>query len=491
VLLNSYNANVGAHAVARLRVVGFLTFAAASFYVLSPIASAAEPLGWDYQPYRIHAIVAVDLPGGIAEQVGSTLPTYLERRVVAGIGPLWSVHVELATGDMRHRVLTQLAAVPTTPPADVPLNGIDKIVFISVTCSADGYDLAAREYDTFVERWSTTLRREIQQAEALPESVFALLCDAVSPLAEFDVVPDDEKRVSLRPRGAALMRAGGSELWARPGDVLLPILRRTTRSGQLVEDGIRVVPWTYLQVDERKEDEVFAEIKSGTRRPFGIRRQGRVEQIAIVLRPDPAETILKLRSRITDTKPLVGYEIFAQNDPKKPESLARLGATDRNGTLAVPPAKNALRTIFIKNGGRMLARLPVVPGLVPEIDVPLPDDDARLAAETQLSALREDLIDVVARRNILMARVRQKIKDKDFEGAEKLLAEINELPGRSQFNLELTSAARRMRSNDPQIQRRIDHLFEGTQAALTQYLDTRPISELSAELRAAQEKKGG
>jgi hypothetical protein len=474
-----------------MRVVGFLAAAVASFSALSPIASTAEPLGWNYQPYRIHTIVALDLPGGVAQQMGNTLPKYLERRVVAGVGPLWSIHVELATGDMRHRLMSQLTAVSTTPPAEVPLNDIDKVVFIAVSGSANGYELAAREYDTFVQRWSTTLRRETQQAEALPELVFALLCDAVSSLAQFDVVPDDEKRVSLRPRGAALMRAGGSELWAQPGEVLLPVFRRTTRSGQLVEDGIRVVPWTYLQVTDRKEDELFAEIKSGTRRPFGVRRQGRVEQVAIVLRPDPAETVLKLRSRVTDTKPLVGYEVFAQNDPKKPESLARLGATDRNGTLAVPPAKDALRTIFIKNGGHMLARLPVVPGLVPEVDIPLPDDDARLAAETQLSALREDLIDVVARRNILMARVRQKIKDKDFEGAEKLLAEINKLPGRSQFNLELTSAARRMRSNDPQIQRRIDHLFEGTQAALTQYLDTRPISELSAELRAAQEKKGG
>ena len=111
--------------------------------------------------------------------------------------------------------------------------------------------------------------------------------------------------------------------------------------------------------------------------------------------------------------------------------------------------------------------------------MPLPDDDARLAAETLLASLREDLIDVVARRNILMARVRQKIKAKDFEAAQKLLGEINELPGHTQFSLEITTAARRMRSDDPQIQSRIDQLFQGTQAALAQYLDLRPISELN------------
>ena len=112
----------------------------------------------------------------------------------------------------------------------------------------------------------------------------------------------------------------------------------------------------------------------------------------------------------------------------------------------------------------------------------------RLAAETRLAALREDLVDVVVRRNILMARARQKIKDSDLPAAQTLLRSIDELPGRSQFNLTLTSAARLLRSDDPQIQRRIDQLFEATQTVLTQYLDTRPISELNEEFRAAQRK---
>jgi hypothetical protein len=187
----------------------------------------------------------------------------------------------------------------------------------------------------------------------------------------------------------------------------------------------------------------------------------------------------------------VGYEVFSQTDPKKLDDLARLGSTDRDGRLAVPPSKQRVRNVIVKNGGHLLARLPVVPGAQPEVDIPLPDDDARLAAETHLASMREDLIDVVARRNILMARARQKMKNKDYSGAEKLILEINQLPGRAKFILEIDNARRRLRSDDPQIQRRIDHLFEGTQTALNQYLDTRPVNELSSELRDAQQKKGG
>jgi hypothetical protein len=113
----------------------------------------------------------------------------------------------------------------------------------------------------------------------------------------------------------------------------------------------------------------------------------------------------------------------------------------------------------------------------------------RLAAEARLAALREELVDVVVRRNILMARARQKIKDSDFPAAQTLLRAIDDLPGRSQFNLTLNTAARLLRSDDPQIQRRIDQLFQATQTVLTQYLDARPISELNEEFRAAQRKQ--
>jgi hypothetical protein len=435
--------------------------------------------------------VALDIPGGVAEQMTNELPTYLQRRAVAAIGPLWSLNVEVATGATRQRVFGELAAPSDMPPGDIPLTDLDKLVLVTVNWNPDGYSLAAREYDTFVQRWGTPIRRHARQPAALPEQVFAILCHAVAPVAQFELVPDDDKHVTLRPRGSQLMRGAPAEPWIKPGEVFLPIFRRTTRGGQLVENGIQPVSWTFLEVVKSDNPLTTAQIHSGTRRPFGIRSQGRVDQVAVALRSDPAETTLRLRSRVAADKPLVGYEVFVQTDPTKPDALERLGATDRDGKLGVPPAKQRVRLLTIRNGGHLLARLPVVPGAQPEVEVPLPDDDAHLAAESTLAALREDLIDVVARRNILMARVRQKIKTKDFDAAQKLLQEINQLPGRAKFTTEITNAKRRTRSDDPQIQRRIDHLFEGTQAALTQYLDTRPVNELSSELRDAQQKKGG
>jgi hypothetical protein len=472
---------------ARLSAIAAAVFATC---MILPPGSLAQSPGWEYQPYRVHCIIALDVPGGVNEQITAMLPTYLNRRATAAIGPLWLLNVEVATGVARRRILSGIDTISDVPPKYFSTADIDKLVLIAVRWAPDGYTLTAREYDTLVERWSVQIRRSTSQQDGLPEQTFAILTDAVAPVAYFELAGENENRVVLSPRGAGLFRPGTSEPWTKSGDVFLPVMRRTTRGGKLAENGVQLVPWTYLQVADSKDGTTQAEIVSGTRRAFGGRRQGRVDQIAIALRSDPNDTTLRVRSRVAEDKPLIGYEVFALTDPKKPESLERLGTTDSNGRLAVPPSEHRIRQLLIKNGGHLLAKLPVVPGAQPELDVPLPDDDARLAAETRLAALREDLIDVVARRNILIARVRQKIKSKDYDGAQKLLGEINELPGHTQFNLELTNAARRMKSADPQIQRRIDQLFQGTQAALTQYLDVRPISEVSNELHAAQQQEG-
>jgi hypothetical protein len=445
--------------------------------------AAADDRGWDYQPYRIHAVLAVDAPSGQSQEIAVELPKYLQRRVHVAIGPLWSLDIELATGSMRHRIFSAVAKTGDEPPVEFPAVG-DKLILLAVRWSPDGFALTAREFDRYVQRWGMPIRMSCRQQQALPEQLFAITWQAVAPLVQLELDPDDEQRVRLMPRGAALMRAGSDALSLTPGDVLLPVFRRTTRGGEVIESGIQAVPWTYVEVAESEDETIVARIHSANRRPFGVRRQGYVEQLAIAIRAQPAETVLRLHSRTAPDKPLVGYQVFSQNPGD--EALTRLGSTNRDGTLPIPPGKSRIRTLYLKNGGQLLARLPIVPGAESQIDVPLPDDDPRLAAEARLAALREELIDVVARRNILMARVRQKIRESDFNTAQKLLADADQLPGRSQFNLTLSTAARTQRSDDPQIQRRIDQLIEATQTVMNQYLDLRPINQLHDELRAAR-----
>lgn len=449
--------------------------------------AAAEQRGWEFEPYRIQAVLAIDVPGGLAEQLADELPPYVRRRVAAAIGPVWSFELQLATGALRQRVLAEIGNRAETSPADFPSGG-DKLLLLAVRWRPEGYELTAREFDRYVERWGMPISRPSQQVEALGEQLFELVWQAVAPLARWELAPQDNHRVVLHPRGAALPRSGGDANSVKPGDMFLPVLRRTTRGGKLIAGGIQTVPWTYIEALEAEGDKIGGRVHSGSRQPFGARRQGRVEQVAIALRADPGETIVRLQSRTNPDKPLIGYEVFSQNAGA--EATTRIGSSDHAGRIGIPPGTTRVQLLFVKNGSQLLARLPLVPGAEPQVvDVPLPDDDMRLAAETRLAALREDLVDVVARRNILMARTRQKIEQSDFAAAQQLLRALDELPGRSQFDLQLTNAARLLRSDDPQIQRRIDQLVAATQTVLSQYLDVRPISQLHDELREGQRKK--
>jgi hypothetical protein len=321
----------------------------------------------------------------------------------------------------------------------------------------------------------------------VPEQLFSLVYKTFSPLARIELDIKDARKVTLKPRGAQLPRRAASPPVAKVGDLFVPILRRTTRGGELEKkDGIVPVLWTFVEAAEVKDGTIIGRFQSASRRPILARRQGRIEPVAIAIHIDPASLTLRLHSRTAAEKPLVGYEVFSQKPGD--EKPTRIGISDSAGRITIAPGQSPLEFLLVKHGGQLFARVPVLAGEKQRIDLPLPDDDARLAAEASLASVREDLVDVVARRNILISRARQKIEKKDYAAAQELLRSLNDLPGRQQFKITMDAAQRSLRSDDPLMQRRIDRLFDATDKLLTQFLDVRPINEVNDELREVQSK---
>ena len=467
-----------------LKRLGWLAVVAACWAGVGRAAGVADV--WEGQPYRIQARLAIDAPGDLAEQLAAELPTYLNDRVNTSIGIVWRLNTELASGPLRHQLLRGVDSFTAEDVADAAPDE-DKRLLLSVRATPWGYELAAREYDRYVERWGATIRRTTRQRDALAEQLFDIAWQAVAPLAHVRADANDPQQVVFDLRGADLPPSGPDFAWTKPGDLFQPILRRTTRDGLLLPNGAAEIPWTYLEVMEAPTGatQPVGRIRSATQRPLGVRR-GRVEQVAIGLRNDPGNLTLELQSRVDQDKPLVGYEVFAQNVDEKP--MRPVGVSDAAGEVSVSPGKSAVQMVFVKSGGVFLARLPVVPGAAARVAVPLPDDDMRLRVASRLAAFREDMIDLVARRNIFMARVRQEIEEKNFDSARVLLESLDELPGQTQFNLTLDRESQRLRTKDLQVQRRIDQLFAQTRTALGKFLDPQPISELHEELRQAQQQ---
>jgi hypothetical protein len=452
-------------------------------------ASRAAELteSWEGSPYRIGVSLAIDAPGELAEQFAAELPGFLNDRVNTAIGVSWRLKTDLAGGSLRHGMLHDIDGLTAEDVADAPEDE-DKRLLLSVRATPWGYELSAREYDRYVERWGPTIVRSTRQRDAVAELLFELAVRAVAPLAHVRSDAKDSRQVTMEMRGAELPTNGPDFAWLRPGDVFQPLLRRTTRDGTLVAGGIATVPGTYVEVVAPAD---------GSTQPGGRVRSihvnplraggGRIEQVVIGLRNDPGDSVLELRSRMDKEKPLVGYEVFAQDTDEKP--LRSLGATNETGAVTVSPGKSAVQMIYVKSAGLTLTAMPMVPGAVESTEVWLVDDDMRLRAAARLASLREDIVDLVARRTIFMARVRQQIEEQNFDAARELLGSLDELPGQTQYSRALDREAQLLRSPDAQVQRRIDGLFAETRTALGKYLDPRPIGELHEEFRQAEESQ--
>src|SRR5258708_4308078 len=72
--------------------------------------SHAKNGGWDLEPYHIQITIAIDTPGGFAEQLANDLPRYLQRRIEASLVPAWSCDVHIAIGLERAKILTTISA---------------------------------------------------------------------------------------------------------------------------------------------------------------------------------------------------------------------------------------------------------------------------------------------------------------------------------------------------------------------------------------------
>jgi hypothetical protein len=447
------------------------------------IAAAVQIRHWEHAPYELSIHIAIEAPGQLREKLQIELPRYIQQRIDTSVGPIWSSAIQLASPPLRAEMLSDLATVPLDHVVTDPA-AVDKLQLLTIQATGDGFHLAAREYDGYVGRWGEVVNDSCRQYAAVNERAFLLLWETFAPLARLRLDPENDDLVLLDLRGTKVFAKDKSASPVKRGDVFLPVLRRTTREGELIENGIQPVPWTYVTTDGTQGETILGNVYSGTKRPLGVRRRGRVEQVAIALRGKPVVANLHLHSRNDAATPLVGYEIYTQDAGS--DELGLAGLTDRDGSLPIAPGNSRVQLVFVKNGGQLLARLPVVPGIDHHLDVPLPDDNPRLKAEATLTALRENLIDLVARRNILIARIHKQIDNDKLDDANRLLDQLEELPGRVQFNRELDLKEQLHRSSDPQIQLPIDKLFSETRAVLGHFLDAREVSQLRDKLTAAR-----
>ena len=275
--------------------------------------AAAPDKYWDQQPYRIQVTLAIDAPGDLAEQLAADLPGYLVRRAEASIGPIWQLHVDPAEGGLRQHALRDLDSLTTK---DLPKSDIDadKRVVLTIHATPWGYELAGREYDSYVDRWGEPLRASTRQSDSLAEQVFALVERAVTPLAQFHLDPANDRQVILLPRGASLPRV-------RATTSVGP--RRVTFICRSIAARRATATWWQAATKSCRGRLSSSRKSIPNRRPAAFKAVRRVlsrfgsadasNNWRLRFAPTRARPSVRLRSRTQKEKPLVGYQVFTQN----------------------------------------------------------------------------------------------------------------------------------------------------------------------------------
>ena len=457
-------------------------------WLLAAEVRAAQSV-WELTPYRIRVLLAVSPKPELTERLAERVQAVVAERAARSIGAPWDLRVERAPAELQTQMMASLADMTLENlPAEWLDAGDDKAILLAIDFRQGDYWIGARDFDLRCRLSSAAVERHVADRGVLGDEAFRAVLEAFAPLAQIESDPDkdDKQRFKLRLRAAGLPVADETLLAVRLGDAFRAMIRFNDRDGKLRK--LMPLDWTFLTVQDVNGSELGAHLHSGLRSPLSGRRRGRVEQLALFTRPPGGDTELQLKSRALpgkpgSSRPLPGYEIYSH--PADSPKTTLLGLTDGRGELTVPADAGPVRVLLVKHGGETMARLPIMPGLAPAMQAEVPDDDARLAAEGQVTGLQENLVELVANRAVLMFRVRARIKDGKLDEAKRLMEELRKLGRQDELSLLIDLRKRASVSEDQRMQKKIDRLFEDTREIVNKFLNQADVDKLETELERA------
>ena len=413
--------------------------------LLPTLAGAAEessPTAWELLPYRIHILTAVEPSASLPPKLEQELPADLVARASAVVGGAWRLEASAAPVELRYRIMHSLGSLTAEDIAPASKKG-DKVILLGIAAGESGFVVRARELDMATGLWNTTSTRIVRQAGSVKQEALSCVLSAFAPQARIEKVED--KLVTLKLRAAALARREGELPLFLVGTVFRPVLVKCDASGVIQAGPAEPIAWTYLVPTENKtaSSPFTARIETGLSGKVLPDYHPTRLRLALGVSPSRDSTKIKLVAE-GSAAPLEGYEVASQEPEVAGKSgpIVSVGRSGPDGVVLVSVGTSTLRTLLIRHGEEILARLPVVPGLAEEITISLADDRPRLAIESILNGIQDNLLDLVARREVLVSRVKAATNGGDSAGAAKLKDQLRLLPAAGLILAELDKQQR-------------------------------------------------
>jgi hypothetical protein len=441
------------------------------------------------RPYQVRVAVAFPAAPGAAlapRRVMEELSQLIERTA----GALFECRVEvdamgLMTGPdgLERLSSTRLAQIES-------LSKLDKLFLLNLRVVAAGYVAQAREFDLLTGELGRVHSRRVIDAREIAAALAAAMRDAFRPVVQVEQKSD--RSVVLHARAGE--RSAADPAWSPMTEGACFELYYRYSNKQGVVERTQRVPWTILIARDVNQATAGCEVVSGLRSPVAARRR-RVALWALGLPARAPTTRLNLVTVGPVQRPIAGVVVDVADDkeaasaqgPAAGVAPRRAGLTDREGRVTVPQTAQAPQWLIVRSGQALLARVPLVVGGRDEEVLELPDDTPRLNVEGDVAMLQARLVDLVARRTVLMAQIRRHAKAAQWEAVDAVLKQLADLPKAAAFVAELEAvrvpALRRAREQkDRGLEGRIKKLCDDTAEMINAYLDPDKLRELQEEM---------
>ncbi len=358
----------------------------------------------------------------------------------------------------------------------------DKVFIVQLDRGRRVSDVGAVELEALMQTFGAPVETEAVGAKELPVAVGRAVTDAFSPTIRIEQSGTRTTTGLLRAGGLILDESSPASIAV--GDVVVPMLRKNDRNGNPIQIGR--LDWAYLLVTEVDGPKLTMDLHAGRAGGLQGRKNSRTFRTGLKVKPRDASTLLRLHARGDENQPLIGYEVYEKELTSS--SMTLVGRTDWDGRLRIEKSDQPMRLLYVKNGGAVLARLPMVPGFTKKEVADLAGDDVRLQAEAYIRGVQNAITDLVAIRELLKARIRLRIERGELDEAKRLLNRLRDQPtnaliandmGRKQ-TMFLDAVGRNANQR-----RKIDDMFSTTRDLLAQHINPRVVRDLEAEVRQA------
>lgn len=421
---------------------------------------------------------------GAADRVTAAVETLLSSR----FRKMWNLTTETVRGDgyLTPRQLAGLGDAAATEACQA--TGADKVFLVTIDHDAGRYSVLVREWDENSRTIGSFHESSTYDRRILASLIADGVSEAFRPLAELEVL--EEGIIEFQIRAGEFPPGDDALMQFKEGDFLVPYLRYLDRNRNVRQ--LQQIPWSYLQVEEIDRSRVRVSLHSAFRMPLPTSRR-RVEVMALRIRPHLESTQVKIYPRGNPRNPLVGYRCEVLDrlpDEEDPVNDRVKLYTDRNGIVTIPADRDfPLMHLFVLSGQSVLAKVPIIPGNLPYLEIEVPDDRARLNVEGEVALLQGELVDIVATREVLMARTRSAADKNRWEEVDAFLSDLDQLPKQADFQrridtLRVQAVYAAQQARDRVAENRIKQLCSGISESAEKHLDDFRITDFRREMNA-------